>query len=71
MKFLKRNRNKDRRNPVDRVFLYRDDSGEWRWTAYGFNNRKLADSGEGYINWDDAYDMVDRIFPGAQRQIQH
>lgn len=28
--------------------IYKDGAGEWRWTLYALNNKKLADSGEGY-----------------------
>lgn len=34
--------------------LYRDARGEWRWTLYAENGRKIADSAEGYINRADA-----------------
>jgi uncharacterized protein YegP (UPF0339 family) len=33
-------------------FLYRDLANQWRWTLYGANHRKIADSGESY--WDKA-----------------
>ena len=33
--------------------IYRDASGYWRWTLYAANARKIADSGEGYINKAD------------------
>lgn len=32
----------------DRVLVYRDKAGEWRWTRLAGNNRKVATSGEGY-----------------------
>jgi uncharacterized protein YegP (UPF0339 family) len=34
--------------------LYRDLGQQWRWTLYAANNRKIADSGEGYFNKADA-----------------
>ncbi|WP_226467614.1 YegP family protein [Luteimonas panaciterrae] len=34
--------------------LYKDTGGYWRWTLYSANNRKIADSGEGYHNKSDA-----------------
>ena len=34
--------------PMFRV--YQDQIGEWRWTFYAANGRKIADSGEGYHN---------------------
>jgi uncharacterized protein YegP (UPF0339 family) len=32
---------------------FRDAAGYWRWTFYAPNNRKLADSAEGYVNRAD------------------
>jgi uncharacterized protein YegP (UPF0339 family) len=29
--------------------VYKDQAGGWRWTLYAANNRKIADSGEGYV----------------------
>ena len=29
--------------------IYRDAANAWRWTLYADNNRKIADSGEGYV----------------------
>lgn len=34
--------------------IYKDKAGEWRWTLYAVNGRKIADSGEGYNNKADA-----------------
>ena len=34
--------------------LYKDVAGYWRWTLYAANNRKVADSAEGYNNKQDA-----------------
>lgn len=34
--------------------LYRDARGEWRWTLYARNSRKIADSAEGYVSRQDA-----------------
>ena len=36
--------------------LYQDTRGEWRWTLFAENARKIADSAEGYINRTDAID---------------
>lgn len=38
--------------------LYRDSRGEWRWTLYAENARKVADSAEGYINRSDAIHAI-------------
>jgi uncharacterized protein YegP (UPF0339 family) len=29
--------------------VYKDQAGGWRWTLYAENNRKIADSGEAYV----------------------
>jgi uncharacterized protein YegP (UPF0339 family) len=34
--------------------LYQDRARQWRWTLYASNNRKIADSAEGYHNKQDA-----------------
>ena len=34
-------------------YLYRDVANQWRWTLYAANNKKIADSGEGYWNKAD------------------
>ncbi|OBR79103.1 hypothetical protein A7D35_01275 [Xanthomonas arboricola] len=28
--------------------MYKDEKGEWRWTLYAANSKKIADSAEGY-----------------------
>ena len=51
-----------------RFELYKDKSGEWRWRLRASNNRIIADSGEGYVNKDDAkhgIDLVKREAPDA------
>lgn len=39
--------------------LYRDAAGYWRWTLYASNNRKVADSAEGYVNKTDCQHGID------------
>lgn len=34
-------------------YVYRDVSGYWRWRLVASNGRKIADSGEGYVNKQD------------------
>lgn len=38
--------------------LYKDRAGEWRWTFYAANGRKIADSAEGYNNKPDAQNGI-------------
>lgn len=53
-----------RDHPVEKIRVYKDRAGEWRWVAYAANQKKIADSGEGYHNFDDCADMAERLFPG-------
>ena len=33
--------------------FYKDAKGEWRWTLFAANSKKIADSAEGYKNQGD------------------
>jgi uncharacterized protein YegP (UPF0339 family) len=44
--------------------LYKDVSGYWRWTLYAANNRKIANSGEGYHNRTDCLSAI-RLVMGS------
>ncbi|MCZ8130764.1 MAG: DUF1508 domain-containing protein [Steroidobacteraceae bacterium] len=44
--------------------LYRDRQNYWRWTAFATNGRKIADSGEGYVNKVDAENGI-RLIKGS------
>ena len=35
-------------------YLYKDVAGFWRWSLFAANMKKIADSGEGYVNKVDA-----------------
>ena len=39
--------------PQKQFGLYKDAKGEWRWTLYAANSKKIADSAEGYNNRQD------------------
>ena len=41
--------------------LYKDTAGYWRWTLYAANNRKIADSAEGYNNKSDCQAGIDLV----------
>ena len=41
--------------------LYRDAASYWRWTLYAANNKKIADSGEGYFNKADAQNGINLV----------
>lgn len=44
----------------ERIEVYPDKAGEWRWTHKAANNEKVADSGEGYATRDGAMDAAER-----------
>lgn len=46
-------------------YIYKDHAGEWRWFLYAANNKKVADSGEGYLNKADCLDAIRLIRGGA------
>lgn len=41
--------------------VYKDAQGYWRWTLYAANNRKIANSGEGYHNRQDCIDAINLV----------
>jgi uncharacterized protein len=48
--------------------IYTDRAGQWRWTLWAENNKKIANSGEGYVRRDsclDAIRLVKREGPSA------
>lgn len=50
--------------------LYRDAAGEWRWTLVADNGRKIADSGEGYVNKSDCVHGIDLVKAAATAPVQ-
>ena len=62
------------REEVGEVFvIFRDNASEWRWHLLAENNRKIADSGEGYSTEQacrDGIALVKRIAPTAQIQVK-
>lgn len=43
---------------MDKVQLYRDEAGEWRWRRQSENGQIVATSGEGYANHSDALNIA-------------
>lgn len=39
-------------------YLYKDALGQWRWYLLAANSRKIANSGEGYHNKQDALQAI-------------
>ena len=50
--------------------VYRDKTGEWRWTLIAANNRKIADSGEGYDNKSDCLHGIDLVKAASDAPVQ-
>lgn len=57
-----------RKKPVeiDLVVVYKDGSGEFRWSARSSNGKKISDSGEGYKNRSYAMRVAKELFPAAR-----
>lgn len=51
---------------VDRVRVFQDAKGEWRWQALARNNEIVATSGEGYVEQSWASEAATRAFPGVR-----
>ena len=43
---------------VTTYYVYRDTHNQWRWYLSAGNNRKIANSGEGYFNKQDCYAAI-------------
>jgi uncharacterized protein YegP (UPF0339 family) len=41
--------------------IYKDEKGEYRWTLYAVNNKKLADSAEGYKQKKDCLNGMTKV----------
>lgn len=46
--------------------VYKDQQGYYRWTLYAANNRKIADSGEGYVNRQDCVNGINLVASTGQ-----
>jgi uncharacterized protein len=42
-------------------YIYKDQAGYWRWYLKAANNKKVADSGEGYNNKQDCLYGIDLV----------
>jgi len=42
-------------------YVYKDANGHWRWYLLAANNRKIANSGEGYWNKADCLSAIDLV----------
>jgi uncharacterized protein YegP (UPF0339 family) len=51
-------------------WVYKDVQGYWRWTLVAANNRKIANSGEGYQNRTDCYSAISLVKGSAAAPIR-
>jgi len=51
---------------VDIVEVYQDEAGEYRWRRIAPNNRIIADSGEGYVDRNNAREAAERVNEGVE-----
>ncbi len=42
-------------------YLYKDANYHYRWTLYSSNHRKIANSGEGYVNRVDCLSAINLV----------
>ncbi|MFB9267620.1 YegP family protein [Bradyrhizobium erythrophlei] len=42
-------------------YLYEDKANQWRWALFAPNDKKIADSGEGYWNKADAQRGIELV----------
>ena len=54
----------------DRVIIYKDELGEWRWKRVAGNNEIIACSGEGYKSLNHCLKMVRRCNSYIDLDIQ-
>jgi len=45
----------------DRVVVYEDRAGDWRWKRVSDNGRTIADGSEGYENRSDCMDQARKV----------
>jgi len=50
---------------ITHVKLYKDNAGEWRFTAIASNGEAIVVSSEGYTNKQDAMGAIDGVFGDA------
>jgi uncharacterized protein YegP (UPF0339 family) len=55
-----------KKNPlVEKIAIYKDESGDWRWKAIAGNNKIVASAGEGLRNRMYARKVVSDLYPGV------
>lgn len=54
---------------TDKVLVYKDSRGEWRWTRKAGNNETISDSGEGYLHKEHAVEMAHRANENCEVEV--
>lgn len=49
--------------------VYRDRNLQWRWTLFAANNKRIADSGEGYHNKSDCLHAITLVKGSSQAPV--
>jgi uncharacterized protein YegP (UPF0339 family) len=52
-----------------KFILYKDNKGEFRWRLRHENGNIIADSGEGYVNKEDALNGIQSVRENSQTAI--
>jgi uncharacterized protein YegP (UPF0339 family) len=50
--------------------LYYESFQGWRWTLYAANHRKIANSGEGYVNKSDALAAIQLVKQASMAPVR-
>ena len=53
----------------DRVTVFQDEVGEWRWNRKAENGEIIADSAEGYVDKGHAMQMAHELNPGIDLHL--
>jgi uncharacterized protein YegP (UPF0339 family) len=51
-------------------YVYKDRANQWRWTLYASNHKKIADSGEGYVNKADCLHAIALVKGSASAPVR-
>lgn len=55
--------------PYPSFLIYLDQAGEYRWRCEAANGRIMADSGEGYRNYQDCRDAIGKVGKAASEPV--
>ena len=53
-----------------KFYTYKDDKGEFRWYLAAGNNRKIADSGEGYKSEQHCLEAIELVKKCADAEVK-